>query len=131
MAKGGQNNFEFNFERVDAWHKAIDFSDVVYRLTQTFPQEERFGLASQMRRAAVSVGSNLAEGSSRSSRTEFVRFIEIAVGSVFEVVAQAEIARRQGFLSVESAGDIRCAASELTRILSGLRRALAAAKVAG
>lgn len=124
MPTNENSNFAFNFERLDAWRKAIDFSDTVYRLTRAFPEEERFGLASQMRRAAVSVGSNLAEGSSRSSRTDFARFIEIATGSVFEVVAQAEIARRQGFLSDTSVTELRGYAAELTKILSGLRRSL-------
>jgi four helix bundle protein len=84
----------FNFEKLDVWHKAIDFADFVYSITRTFPDTERFGLTSQMRRAAVSIASNLAEGSSRSSRTDFARFIELASGSVYEVVSQAMIGRR-------------------------------------
>ena len=97
MQTGDNSKFAFNFERLD-WRKAVDFSDAVYRLTRNFPEEERFGLASQMRRAAVSIASNLAEGSSRSWRADFARFIEIAAGSVFEVVALAEIALRLGYL---------------------------------
>ena len=84
----------FNFEKLEVWQKAIDFADLVYRETQSFPAEERFGLTNQMRRAAVSVSSNIAEGCSRISKGDFARFVEIATGSVFEVVSQAFICRR-------------------------------------
>src|SRR5438876_6166229 len=89
----------FTFEKLDVWQKAIDFADLVYSLTRGFPGDERFGLTNQMRRAAVSISSNIAEGTSRTSRLDFSRFIEIATGSVFEVVSQATIGLRQGFLS--------------------------------
>ena len=89
----------FNFEKLETWHKAIDFADLVYSVTKGFPGDERFGLTSQMRRAAVSVSSNIAEGSSRFSKNDFARFLEIATGSVFEVVSQSFIAKKQGFLS--------------------------------
>lgn len=81
-----------------------------------------------MRRAAVSVASNLAEGSFRSSRQDFARFVEIATGSLFEVVAQIEIARSQGFGTEGKWADLRARAAELTKILSGLRRSLLTAK---
>ena len=89
----------FNFEKLEVWQEAIGFADLVYQLTQKFPDAERYGLTSQMRRAAVSISSNLAEGSSRSSRTDFSRFVEIATGSLFETISQVMIAKRQGFLS--------------------------------
>jgi four helix bundle protein len=105
----------FNFEKLDVWQKAIDFADLI---------EERFGLTNQLRRAAVSISSNIAEGSSRSSKSDFARFSEIAAGSVFEVVFQAFIARRQGFLSEAQFQKIYADAEELSRMLSGLRRSL-------
>src|SRR5688500_20111576 len=83
----------FNFEKLDVWHKAVDFAEVIYTDTRNFPADERFGLTNQMRRAAVSISSNIAEGSSRSSRVDYARFIEIATGSVFEVVSQATIGK--------------------------------------
>src|SRR5438128_1008055 len=89
----------FNFEKLETWHEAIAFADLVYRLTRDFPDAERFGLTNQMRRAAVSISSNVAEGCSRSSRVDYARFMEIATGSVFEVVSQATIGRNRGFLS--------------------------------
>lgn len=82
----------FNFEKLDVWQEAIEFADLVYESTGDFSGDERFGLTNQMRRAAVSVSSNLAEGSSRVSRTDFARFVEIATGSLFEVVSQSTIA---------------------------------------
>ena len=63
----------FNFEKLDVWQEAIQFADLVYELSADFPGEERFGLTNQMRRAAVSISSNIAEGSSRASRTDFAR----------------------------------------------------------
>jgi four helix bundle protein len=131
MSQPADKQFDFNFEKLEAWQKAVDFSDAVYLMAKTFPDDERFGLTSQMRRAAVSVASNLAERSSRSSRQDFARFVEIAAGSVFEVVAQAEISRRQGFASDPDLADLRSRAAELTRILSGLRRSLTTSKAVG
>ncbi len=114
----------FNFEKLDVWQKAIDFTDLVYANTRSFPTEERFGLTNQMRRAAVSVSSNIAEGCSRSSKTDFARFIEISTGSVFEVVSQAFIGRRQGFLTESGFELLYHAAEEQSRMLSGLRKSL-------
>jgi four helix bundle protein len=114
----------FNFEKLDVWQKAIDFADHIYNETRAFPAEERFGLTNQLRRAAVSISSNLAEGSSRSSKNDFARFAEIATGSVFEVVSQAFIAQRQSFLGENQFQKIYADAEELSRMLSGLRRSL-------
>jgi four helix bundle protein len=114
----------FNFEKLDVWQKAIDFADVIYNETRAFPAEERFGLTNQIRRASVSISSNIAEGSSRSSKNDFARFTEIAAGSVFEVVSQAFVARRQGFLSEDQFRQIYDDAEEQSRMLSGLRRSL-------
>lgn len=114
----------FNFEKLEVWHEAIAFADTTYKLTRGFPAEERFGLTNQMRRAAVSISSNIAEGSSRSSHADFARFIEIATGSIFEVVSQATIAKRQGFLTEETHLQLYTAAEKQSRMLSGLRRSL-------
>jgi len=114
----------FNFEKLDVWQKAIDFANLVYNETRAFPAEERFGLTNQLRRAAVSISSNIAEGSSRSSKSDFARFLEIAAGSVFEVVSQAFIAQHQGFWSGVQFRRIYNDAEELSRMLSGLRKSL-------
>jgi four helix bundle protein len=114
----------FNFEKLQVWQKAIDFADLIYTDTRSFPSDERFGLTNQMRRAAVSISSNIAEGSSRSSKADFGRFIEISTGSLFEVVSQAFIAKRQGFLSEEQFHELYRAAEEQSRMQSGLRKSL-------
>jgi four helix bundle protein len=106
---------------------AITFADLVYHLTRNFPDAERFGLTNQMRRAAVSVSSNIAEGCSRSSRADYARFVEIATGSLFEVVAQATIGRNQGFLVETGYQQLYQAAEKQSRMLSGLRRSLESA----
>src|ERR1039458_3399361 len=114
----------FNSEKLETWHEAIAFADVVCQLTRNFPAEERFGLTNQMRRAAVSISSNLAEGCSRSSRADYARFVEIATGSLFEVVSQATIGRNQGFLDPSAYQQVYDAAEKQSRLLSGLRKSL-------
>ena len=114
----------FNFEKLDVWHKAIDFADAVYSVTRTYPGDERFGLTNQMRRAAVSISSNIAEGTSRASKNDFARFLEIATGSVFEIVSQSVISRNQGFLSEENYQRLYTVAEEQSRMLSGLKKSL-------
>ena len=114
----------FNFEKLDVWRKAIDFADLVYNQTRQFPSDERFRLTNQMRRAAVSISSNIAEGTSRLSQTDYARFIEIATGSVFEVVSQAFIGRGQRFLNDQGFRSLYAAADEIGRMLSGLRKSL-------
>ena len=114
----------FRFEKLSVWQKAVDFADRVYLVTKTFPADERFGLTSQMRRAAVSVSSNVAEGSGRSSDKDNAHFVETAYGSVMEVVSQTEVSLRQSFLTRQQRDDLYAAAEELARMLSGLRHSL-------
>ena len=91
----------FKFEKLAVWQKAIGFSDLIYSKTKRFPDAERFGLTNQMRRAAVSISSNIAEGAARNSRNDYARFLEIATGSLFEVVSQSFIGQRQGVNDAE------------------------------
>src|SRR5436190_10422645 len=114
----------FNFEKLETWQEAINFADLVYALTRNFPDQERFGLTNQMRRAAVSISSNLAEGSSRSSRADFARYIEISTGSLFEVVSQSFMAKDQGFLAEPDFEELYALAERQGKILSGLRRSV-------
>jgi four helix bundle protein len=114
----------FNFEKLDVWHKSIALANAVYSLTKSFPPDERFGLTNQMRRAAVSISSNIAEGCSRGSKTDFRHFIEIAPGSAFELVSQRRIAREQGLMQPSEPERIYQAALEIVRMLSGLRDSL-------
>lgn len=114
----------FNFEKLEVWREAIEFARLIYALTSSFPEAERYGLTSQMRRAAVSVSSNIAEGSSRSLRQDFARFVEIAAGSVFEVTSQATLASRLHLVTDTDLQTVQAAAEQLCRMLSGLRRSL-------
>jgi four helix bundle protein len=114
----------FRFEKLEVWHKSVDFADGIYSMTRAFPADERFGLTSQMRRAGVSISSNVAEGSSRSSDADFGRFIEIGYGSLMEVVSQANIAKRQGFLAQSDFDRLYHESERLARMLSGLRSSL-------
>lgn len=116
----------FGFENLTVWQKAIDFSDRVYVTTRRFPDDERFGLTSQLRRASVSISSNIAEGSGRSSKTDFARFVEIGFGSLMESVSHLFVARRQSFVSQAHFDDLYSRAQELARMLSGLRTRLLA-----
>lgn len=114
----------FRFERLDVWKKSLEFANTVYILTKQFPSEEKFGLTSQLRRAAVSIASNIAEGTSRTSDNEFARFIEISYGSLMECVAQLYISRDQGFIQDKDFEDMHERADELGRMLSVLRSRL-------
>ena len=110
-----------NFEKLEVWRKSIEFADLVYELTRPFPVDERFGLTNQKRRASVAVSSNNADGGSRSSKTDYSRFIELATGSLFEVISQGHVAARQGYLNGESFRSMHATVEELSRMLSGLR----------
>ncbi len=119
-----ENESMFRFGKFDVWQKAVDLAGNVYRITVQFPADERFGLTSQMRRASVSISSNIAEGSSRSSDADFARFVEIAYGSLMEVVSQAVIAKNQEFMADDRCREIYTDAEELARMLSGLKARL-------
>ncbi len=114
----------FGFEKLTAWQKAVEYADLMYKVTRSFPTEERFGLTSQLRRSAVSVSSNIAEGSSRSSRTDFARFVEISYGSLLESISELQIAKRQEFLNGEMFETAYKKAEELAKMLSAFRRTL-------
>ena len=91
-----------NFRKLDIWMDGIELADSVYSITDSFPRSEIYGLASQMQRAAVSVPSNIAEGSGKDSNRDFARFLVIALGSLYELETQIEIAHRRGYLSTEN-----------------------------
>jgi four helix bundle protein len=113
----------FKFEKLTVWQKSVAFADLIYTTSRAFPADERFGLTDQIRRAAVSISSNIAEGSARSD-LDFVKFLRYATGSLYEVVTQAQIAKNQGLLTTEAYARLHTEAEEISRMLSGLVRSL-------
>lgn len=111
-------------ETLEVWKKAIDFVVMVYERTKAFPQDERFGLTSQLRRAAVSIPANLAEGAARHSNNEFLRFISIAQGSCSEVETELLIAYRLGYLSGSDYQNTKDFADSIGKMLIGLAKHL-------
>lgn len=114
----------FRFEKLEVWQLAVEFCGKIYRVTALFPDSERFGLTNQLRRAAASVPTNIAEGAGRTSNRDNVRFIEISYGSLMEIVSLLEIARQQEWLSDDDRSELRMEADRLARMLSGLRNHL-------
>lgn len=113
----------FNFEKLEVWKKNSAFAGNVYELTKRFPADERFGLTNQMRRAAVSVSPHIAEGCSRSSKTDFRRFVGIARG-IGVRTHLAHIAREQSLLPAGDHDKLNQSTLEIVRMLSGLRDSL-------
>ena len=109
------------------WQKGIALTKLLYELTGRFPTEEKFGLVSQIRRAAVSVPSNIAEGQARHTTGEFIQFISHAEGSVAELDTQLIIAVELGFARADAAAPAFAVIDELRRMLNGLRRKLSRA----
>jgi four helix bundle protein len=87
-----------NFRRLEVWQVSLEIAEQIYRVTTDFPADERFGLTAQMRSAAVSVGSNIAEGAGRGSPGDMARFLRIALGSIAEIESQLELAVRLGLI---------------------------------
>lgn len=112
------------FRQLRAWQAACDLAEAVYRACAAFPDDEKYGITSQLRRAAVSVPSNIAEGSGRSGRREYARFVGIAAGSLAEVRSLLELAKRLGYLSREGQDALDARADQVARMLHGLIRAL-------
>ncbi|OGB73518.1 hypothetical protein A3K24_01535 [candidate division Kazan bacterium RIFCSPHIGHO2_01_FULL_44_14] len=108
------------YAQLSVWQKARILATSIYRHTQHFPIDERFGLQSQIRRSAVSIASNIAEGCGRSSAKDFIRFIRIARGSLAELETQTHIASDLQYLTSEQVTDIIRQSEEINRMLAGL-----------
>ncbi len=115
---------DYGYRQLHAWKKAMDVVDEVYVVTRSFPVDERFGLISQMRRCAVSIPSNIAEGYGRGHRKEYLRHLGIARASIMELETQVMIAVRQQFLQRDAAKPMWSMIQEAARLLNGLIRAL-------
>ncbi|MEO0558375.1 MAG: four helix bundle protein [Bacteroidota bacterium] len=115
-----------SFRDLEVWKDGVALAELIYRETRTFPKAETFGLVSQLRRAAVSVPSNIAEGWGRNSRKDYLRVLHIARGSLFEVATQVEIAQRVGLLDSQAAERIETRGTicgkRLSRLIASLKR---------
>jgi four helix bundle protein len=108
------------YRDLKVWQKSIDLAETIYRLTGSFPTSEIYGLSSQMRRAAVSVASNIAEGWGRRSRKDYGRFVLMARGSNDELQTQLAIAERLGFGKAEKNAEANAQSDEIGKMLNGL-----------
>jgi four helix bundle protein len=114
------NRMAQSFRQLIAWQKAMELVTEIYRVTKNFPRDEAYGLTSQLRRAAVSVPSNIAEGQARYSRREFYRFLTVARGSLAEIETQVTIAKSLDYLTSATADLLLSRSAEPGRILNGL-----------
>ena len=109
------------FEQLVVWQKAIDLAEMVYLQTANYPTDERYGLISQMRRSAVSVSSNIAEGAGRNGLTEFNQFLGIASGSSSELHSQAVLSLRLKLIKEDDAKKVRNLCLEINKMIFGLQ----------
>ncbi len=115
-----------SYQDLIVWQKAMDLVEATYTATRPFPREELYGLTSQLRRAAVSIPSNIAEGHGRQSTREYVQHLSIARGSLNELETQVLLARRLDYLNESQLTHIMSVAAEVGRLLSGLTNSLTA-----
>ena len=113
-----------NYKELKIWQKAIDLTEQIYGLTAGFPQEERYGLSSQIQRASISISSNIAEGSSRESIKEFNHFLSISLGSSFEMETQLIVAKKIGYLNQIQLENITDQITELIKMIRGFKKSL-------
>lgn len=109
-----------HFRKILVWQKSMSLVTKIYKATRTFPKEEMFGLTSQIRRSSVSIPSNIAEGSGRESNKDFLRFLYISLGSIFEMQTQLEIAKNIIYINEEEFNLLYEDSREIERMLASL-----------
>lgn len=115
---------EFIFERLDVWQKSRQLVIIVYKLLEHFPRTEQYALCDQIRRAVISVPSNIAEGAGRMSVKEKIHFAEISYGSLMETFCQLTIACDLNYITQADLNSVRPLVDEVARMLSGMRKSL-------
>ncbi len=113
-----------NYQDLIVWQKAMDLVELIYSSSKSFPRDEIYGLTSQLRRAAVSIASNIAEGQGRRTTADFLRYLSISYGSLREVETQTLIAARLQYLTTGRSQEILKVAGEVGRLLNGLMSSL-------
>ncbi|WP_109488893.1 four helix bundle protein [Occallatibacter savannae] len=120
-----------DYRELIVWQKAIELTVLVYKITQSFPQSELYGLSSQMRRASVSVASNIAEGRGRINSMEFRQFLGVARGSTCELLTQIHVARALGFSTGGNLDEAESLGTEISKMLLRFIQTLESRKIAG
>jgi len=115
-----------DFKKLTVWQKTRSFVKNLYLLTQKFPNDEKFGLTQQIRRASVSIFSNIAEGSGRNTNADFAHFLDMANGSTFEVETQLYVATDLGYISQQELENLLSQLQEIEKMLYNLRKSLLA-----
>ncbi|MGM9517897.1 MAG: four helix bundle protein [Acidaminococcus sp.] len=114
----------YSYKNLSVWQRAMDLALLIYQLTEAFPKSEMYGLANQMRRAAVSIASNIAEGRSRGTDKDFIYFLYISRGSCTELETQLLLSERVGYLDLKSREEACEVCDEVNRKLSKLIRSI-------
>jgi len=110
-----------NFKKLLIWTKSVDFVTEIYKVTNTFPTNERFGLISQIQRAAVSIPANISEGSAKSSNKDFARFLEISLGSTFELETELLVSYNLSYVNQEQYNQLQEELVELQKMIIGFK----------
>ena len=113
-----------SYRRLDVWQKAMDLVVACYNASKKFPREERYGLTSQLQRAAISVPANISEGQGREHRKEFLHHLSVAHGSLAELETHLQIAERLGYLSSDDVQSLLSRSEEIGKMINGLRKSL-------
>lgn len=114
-----------NFKELKVWRSGIEICKEIFQLTKSFPNEEKFGLMSQMNRCAVSIPSNIAEGCGRKSNKEFYQFLNIALGSSFELETQLIIAGEFGYITPDTLNNKSALITDIQKMIYGLQKSFA------
>tara|TARA_B110000908_G_scaffold81088_1_gene97224 strand:- start:123 stop:476 length:354 start_codon:yes stop_codon:yes gene_type:complete len=113
-----------NYKELKIWIKGIDLAESIYKTVSNFPESEKYGIISQLKRASISVSSNIAEGASRKSQKEFSHFLSISLGSLFEIETQLVIANRIKYITDKALEELTEQINELIKMIIGFKRQL-------
>ena len=113
-----------NFRELKIWKESMELAREIYKLTKLFPDSEKFGLVSQMNRCSVSIPSNIAEGSSRNSKKEFIHFLNIALGSCFELETQLSLAKSFNYIDQGKCTELEIKMVSVQKMISGFRKTI-------
>lgn len=113
------------FKELHIWKRSVELATTIYAITQNYPETERYGLISQMRRSSISVSSNIAEGAGRTSKKEFKHFLDISYGSLYELQSQMIISHNLGFINAQQAKQLESEIEEIQKMVFSYAQKLA------